>query len=96
MLAWVFRERGGWDWAQEKVRLPLSGLLIKSVPGPAANILFGQPYEPPRYERVLAASGLLPDLQTLAHGDATEIGATRGGSRTWLGPRGTLSRSLAP
>ncbi|KAF9969464.1 hypothetical protein BGZ73_008185 [Actinomortierella ambigua] len=39
-----------------------------------ANILFGQEYEAKRYEAIVAACGLEPDLATLPAGDATEIG----------------------
>eukprot|EP00667_Euglena_gracilis_P000579 EG_transcript_579 len=39
------------------------------------NVLFGQPYEMERYEQVIAASGLIPDLEILPKRDETEIGA---------------------
>eukprot|EP00667_Euglena_gracilis_P000260 EG_transcript_260 len=39
------------------------------------NVLFGQPLEMERYEQVIAASGLLPDLAILPKRDETEIGA---------------------
>ncbi|KAG0250133.1 hypothetical protein DFQ27_009556, partial [Actinomortierella ambigua] len=39
-----------------------------------ANILFGQPYDAERYEAVVSACCLEPDLATLPAGDATEIG----------------------
>jgi ABC-type multidrug transport system fused ATPase/permease subunit len=38
------------------------------------NIIFGKPFDQERYDRVLFASGLLPDLEILAAGDMTEIG----------------------
>ncbi|KAF9298323.1 hypothetical protein BGZ88_007168 [Linnemannia elongata] len=38
------------------------------------NILFGLGYDQERYERVIAASGLEPDLANLPAGDQTEIG----------------------
>uniref|UniRef100_K3WNL0 Multidrug resistance-associated protein 1 n=1 Tax=Globisporangium ultimum (strain ATCC 200006 / CBS 805.95 / DAOM BR144) TaxID=431595 RepID=K3WNL0_GLOUD len=38
------------------------------------NILFGNAFNPQRYEKVLDACGLLPDLKQLPAGDATEIG----------------------
>jgi ABC-type multidrug transport system fused ATPase/permease subunit len=38
------------------------------------NILFGTPYNAQRYQRVLAACQLLPDLDILPNGDETEIG----------------------
>ncbi|KZW03607.1 P-loop containing nucleoside triphosphate hydrolase protein [Exidia glandulosa HHB12029] len=38
------------------------------------NILFGTPYHEKRYNDVLAACALLPDLKVLADGDKTEIG----------------------
>ncbi|KAF9959731.1 hypothetical protein BGZ65_000094, partial [Modicella reniformis] len=38
------------------------------------NITFGKPFDQERYDHVLFASGLLPDLEILAAGDLTEIG----------------------
>ncbi|KAF1319123.1 Abc transporter c family member 5, partial [Globisporangium splendens] len=38
------------------------------------NILFGAPFDPVRYQQVLDACGLLPDLKQFPGGDATEIG----------------------
>ncbi|KAF1316128.1 Abc transporter c family member 5, partial [Globisporangium splendens] len=38
------------------------------------NILFGVPFDPVRYQQVLDACGLLPDLKQFPGGDATEIG----------------------
>ncbi|XP_069467621.1 ATP-binding cassette sub-family C member 2 [Ambystoma mexicanum] len=38
------------------------------------NILFGSPLEEDRYQRVLEACALLPDLELLPGGDKTEIG----------------------
>ncbi|KAF8933344.1 Canalicular multispecific organic anion transporter 2 [Dissophora ornata] len=38
------------------------------------NIIFGKPFDQERYDRVLFASGLLPDLDILTSGDQTEIG----------------------
>lgn len=38
------------------------------------NIVFGKPFNQERYNHVLFASGLLPDLEILAAGDMTEIG----------------------
>ncbi|KNC96889.1 uncharacterized protein SPPG_07717 [Spizellomyces punctatus DAOM BR117] len=38
------------------------------------NILFGQPYDPAKYDRVIHACALLRDLETLEGGDMTEIG----------------------
>ncbi|XP_075699212.1 ATP-binding cassette sub-family C member 2 [Rhinoderma darwinii] len=38
------------------------------------NILFGEPLEETRYQRVLEACALLPDLQMLPGGDMSEIG----------------------
>ena len=39
------------------------------------NILFGYPLDEKRYEAVIEACALLPDLEVLEDGDATEIGA---------------------
>lgn len=38
------------------------------------NILFGSPMERKRYDRVITACALKPDIQMLPGGDATEIG----------------------
>ncbi|CAG7830574.1 unnamed protein product, partial [Allacma fusca] len=38
------------------------------------NILFGRPFEPPKYEKVIEACALKPDLEILPGGDQTEIG----------------------
>ncbi|KAF9346348.1 hypothetical protein BGX26_002160, partial [Mortierella sp. AD094] len=38
------------------------------------NILFGSPFELDRYQHVLEACALLPDLSIFEHGDLTEIG----------------------
>lgn len=39
------------------------------------NILFGYPFDEQRYNAVLEACALNPDLEVLEDGDATEIGA---------------------
>ncbi|KAJ7175965.1 hypothetical protein C8R46DRAFT_1174662 [Mycena filopes] len=39
------------------------------------NILFGYPFDEERYRQVLDCCALLPDLEVLEDGDATEIGA---------------------
>jgi ABC-type multidrug transport system fused ATPase/permease subunit len=39
------------------------------------NILFGYPYDDTRYNAVIEACALRPDLDMLEDGDATEIGA---------------------
>ena len=39
------------------------------------NILFGYPLEEERYRAVIECCALLPDLEMLEDGDATEIGA---------------------
>lgn len=38
------------------------------------NILFGNPYNEQKYNSVLEACALTPDLQVLPGGDMTEIG----------------------
>ncbi|KAH7039561.1 putative oligomycin resistance ATP-dependent permease yor1 [Microdochium trichocladiopsis] len=38
------------------------------------NILFGKSFDEPLYLRVVAACALVPDFETLPHGDMTEIG----------------------
>ncbi|KAG0291146.1 hypothetical protein BGZ98_003124, partial [Dissophora globulifera] len=38
------------------------------------NIMFGSPFEQERYQHVLEACALLPDLAVFEHGDLTEIG----------------------
>jgi len=38
------------------------------------NILFGKPFDEQRYNGILDACALRPDLQILPAGDATEIG----------------------
>ncbi|KAF9576697.1 hypothetical protein EC968_005470 [Mortierella alpina] len=38
------------------------------------NILFGKPYDQEKYESIIFASGLRPDLEILSAGDLTEIG----------------------
>ena len=38
------------------------------------NICFAKPYEKKRYDKILEACALLPDLKVLPAGDATEIG----------------------
>jgi ABC-type transport system involved in cytochrome bd biosynthesis fused ATPase/permease subunit len=42
------------------------------------NILFGYPFDEERYEAVVEACALRPDLEMLEDGDATEIGARWG------------------
>jgi ABC-type multidrug transport system fused ATPase/permease subunit len=39
------------------------------------NILFGSPFDADRYDQVLEACALKPDLEILEDGDETEIGA---------------------
>ena len=39
------------------------------------NILFGYPYDEARYDAVVKACALKPDLDVFEDGDATEIGA---------------------
>ena len=38
------------------------------------NVLFGRPLDEARYQQVIRACALQPDLQQLPQGDATEIG----------------------
>ncbi|KAF9914919.1 hypothetical protein BX616_007298 [Lobosporangium transversale] len=38
------------------------------------NILFGKPFDQEKYDRIIYAAGLQPDLKILAAGDMTEIG----------------------
>ena len=38
------------------------------------NVLFGSPFDEERYNRVIEACALLPDLAVLPAGDSTEIG----------------------
>ncbi|KAG0052207.1 hypothetical protein BGZ83_002894 [Gryganskiella cystojenkinii] len=38
------------------------------------NILFGKPFDQARYDHIIYASGLKPDLEMLSAGDQTEIG----------------------
>ena len=38
------------------------------------NVLFGKPYDQERYEKVLDACCLWPDIELLGGGDLTEIG----------------------
>lgn len=50
------------------------------------NILFGKPFDEPRYKQVLSACGLLDDLAVFPHGDLTGVGeggvTLSGGQRT--------------
>jgi len=39
-----------------------------------ANILFGKPYDAQKYQKVIKACALKPDLEILPAGDKTEIG----------------------
>lgn len=38
------------------------------------NILFGEPFRPKHYDRVLKACALKPDIELMPDGDMTEIG----------------------
>lgn len=67
------------------------------------NILMGEPYDEELYAEVLAACALLPDLEVLQAGDASEIGekginlsGERGerGPGPGLGLRGCGERSI--
>lgn len=40
------------------------------------NIIFGQPFDEDRYWKVIEQASLLHDLQLLADGDLTEVGAS--------------------
>lgn len=55
------------------------------------NILFGYPYDDARYDAVVEACALRPDLDVLEDGDATEIGAR---SVTQRHPFGYLSTHI--
>ncbi|KAG4430928.1 hypothetical protein IFR05_013586 [Cadophora sp. M221] len=59
-----------------------------------SNILFGLPLDSARYESVIHASALSPDLEIMPHGDQTEVGAVgvtlSGGQRQRL----TFARAL--
>ncbi|KAL7911960.1 P-loop containing nucleoside triphosphate hydrolase protein [Trichoderma velutinum] len=58
------------------------------------NVLFGLPFDPVRYEKVLEACALSRDLSLFEDGDETEVGAqgvTLSGGQKW---RLTLARAL--
>ena len=38
------------------------------------NVLFGKPYDPKRYHKVISKCSLVPDIEILPGGDMTEIG----------------------
>lgn len=50
------------------------------------NILFGKPFDEPKYKQVLSACGLLDDFAVFPHGDLTGVGeggvTLSGGQRT--------------
>lgn len=58
------------------------------------NILFGESYRPKRYERVLKACALKPDIESMPQNDITEIGERginlSGGQRQRI----TIARAL--
>lgn len=58
------------------------------------NILFGFPFNEDRYEQVIDACALRPDLEMLEDGDLTEIGtrgvSLSGGQKARYAPRPTL------
>jgi ABC-type transport system involved in cytochrome bd biosynthesis fused ATPase/permease subunit len=58
------------------------------------NILFGLPYDPVRYEKVIEACALTKDLAMFEDGDSTEVGAqgiSLSGGQKW---RLTLARAF--
>lgn len=77
---------GGIGQNQTKHNVPVIGLYGKSVIAYCQqipwimsgtvreNILFGLPFDPVAYRAVVGACALLPDLQLMDAGDATEIG----------------------
>ena len=48
------------------------------------NILFSKPYDESRYQEILDACALLPDLKILPGGDRAEIGEKVGKTYRWL------------
>lgn len=64
------------------------------------NILFGEPFNQERYDAVLEACALLPDLEALDDGDETEIGerglSLSGGQKARIGASSALPQSPFP
>ena len=58
------------------------------------NILFGQPYDEDRYNMVLDACAMRPDLQILPAGDLTEIGEKVGNAV--LGFTNSFAKFISP
>lgn len=50
------------------------------------NIIFGKPYDPEKYDKIIEACALKPDLEILPGGDMTEIGEKVGNDHE---PRGS-------
>lgn len=75
LLHEMFKLEGGtlvWDKYATIAYLPQSPWLLNATI--RENILFGESYRPRRYQKVLEACSLLPDLDLLPGKDQTEIG----------------------
>ena len=67
------------------VHAPCTRRAAATHPPRTLQVLFGQPFEPKRYERALVMAALEPDLLALPRGDETDVGegghALSGGQR---------------